>query len=195
MKSTQFINTFYKESGQELTANWDKNKNFTISQESIFKLSKDLLKPFRSFVEPSGSIFYEKHPLLKAIYFQIKYEEKQIKNLLNFLLNSDKLAQALQYQGFDSINDRYIIPISSDSYSHSLGKIISRSASGKTLLVEPIEICQMNDKRIELLHLLEKKIIQISKSFCETVQKNTYFYVMLIITLRLISPFKKFVLL
>ena len=86
--------TFYKESGGKLTANWDKNKNFTISQESIFKLSKDLLKPFRSFVEPSGSIFYEKHPLLKAIYFQIKYEEKQIKNLLNFLLNSDKLAQA-----------------------------------------------------------------------------------------------------
>ena len=133
-----------------------------------------------------------KTPFLKAIYFQIKYEEKQIKNLLNFLLNSDKLAQALQYQGFDSINDRYIIPISSDSYSHSLGKIISRSASGKTLLVEPIEICQMNDKRIELLNLLEKKIIQISKSFCETFKKILLFLrLWLIISLRLISPFQK----
>ena len=165
--------SFFKNATIELTQNWNKNKFFNVSQEKIFQLSKTLLKPFRSFVEEDGAIFYEKHPLLKPIFIQIKNQENQIKNQLKSLLKSDHLAASLQYQAFDSINDRYVIPISSDSYSHSLGKVISRSASGKTLLVEPIEICQMNDKRIELLNLLEKKILQISQKFCEIIQRYT----------------------
>lgn len=164
---------FYKISETDLTKNWIKNKLFIVTSEKINQLTRELLKPFRSFVEPDGTVYYERHPLLKAIYIQIKNEEKQIKLILKNILNSDKFINSLQYNAFDTINDRYVVPISSDSYSHALGKIISRSASGKTLLIEPNEISHLNNKRIELLNLLEKKILQISKMFCETIKSYT----------------------
>ena len=164
---------FYKSSTESITKNWNKNYLFAFPKEKLIQLSKELLKPFRSFVEPDGNIYYERHPSLKIIFSQIRNEEKQIKNNLKNILNSEKFIHSLQYNAFDTINDRYVIPISSDSYSHSLGKIISRSASGKTLLVEPNEISHINDKRIELINLLEKKIFQISKKFCEIIQKYT----------------------
>lgn len=165
--------TFYNHSIEDLTKDWVKANLFIIPKEKVSNLTRDLLKPFRSFVEPDGTVFYEKHPLLKSIFLQIKNEEKQIKLNLKHILNSDKFINSLQYHAFDTINDRYVIPVSSDSYSHSLGKIISRSASGKTLLIEPKEISHINDKRIELITLLEKKIIQISKKFCETIRIHT----------------------
>lgn len=52
---------------------------------------------------------------------------------------------------FDIINDRYVLPVSSDKYSASHGAIIHRSRTGQTLYTEPQEMRPYSLRRSELL--------------------------------------------
>ena len=50
---------------------------------------------------------------------------------------------------YDIINDRYVLAVRSDSYNSELGPIVSRSQSGMTLFVEPYEVREKGNKRID----------------------------------------------
>jgi DNA mismatch repair protein MutS2 len=114
-------------------------------------VNKAFINDFRKFVTSDGEISLDKHPLIRPLYEKQLNIEQRVRGLLNNLLNSSKLQNKIQFNSFDVINDRYVIPIRSDSFQASLGQIISRSDSGNTLFIEPVEIAQLNFQRIELI--------------------------------------------
>lgn len=115
------------------------------------EITKNFLSDFRKFVTSTGEISLDKHPLIRPLYEKQLSIEQKVRGILNNLLNSSKIQNKIQFNSFDVINDRYVIPIKSDSFQSSIGQIISRSESGNTLFVEPQEIGQLNFQRIELI--------------------------------------------
>jgi DNA mismatch repair protein MutS2 len=138
------------------------------AQTFLGKLNKIFLKEFRQLVNKDGSINYEGHPLLKSLHEKKTKLEVSIRNFLGSLQSSN-LHEKLQYTGHDIINDHYVIPIRSDSYSSSIGEIISRSESGNTLFVEPFEIRDLSFKRLNTIVEIQNIIYKITKRFSDVL--------------------------
>lgn len=126
---------------------------------------KSFIKEFRSFVSTDGDIDYFKHPLLRSLYSKQTEIEQTIRKTLNLLGSDASYSDKLQFNGYDIINDRYVVPIKSDSYTSGLGQIISRSETGHTLFVEPVKIRNLNYERLNTVIELEKEIENLSIRF------------------------------
>lgn len=129
------------------------------------------LKEFRTFITKSGDIDFLKHPLLRKIYKEIVELEDSIRKRLSSLKSGD-LSDVLQYEGHDLINDRYVIPIRTDSYRSSHGQIISRSDSGQTLFIEPTSLKDSNYKRLELVIELKKEISALTRKYSNSLKES-----------------------
>lgn len=132
----------------------------------------NFLKEFRSFVSKEGETDYLKHPLLRKLYREIVELEDGIRKKLSHLKTSD-FASSLQYEGHDVINDRYVLPVRTDSYKSSHGQIISRSDSGQTLFIEPKSLKDTNYKRLELIINLKREISNLTRKFSKILKEHT----------------------
>lgn len=133
--------------------------------QKFFK--KDILREFRTFVSPEGEVDYLRHPKLKALYKKQLELEATIRSTLSHLKTSDQFQKSLQFAGHDIINDKYVLPVKSDSFSSQLGVIVARSESGRTLYVEPLKIREFNRERFATLLEIDQIIHEISREFCE----------------------------
>ncbi len=129
------------------------------------KYLNTFLKEFRSFVSTDGEIDYFKHPLLKVLYKEKIDLEQNIRKSLQGLMSDSQWSSKLQFDSFDLINDRYVLPVKSDSYQSTLGQIVSRSDSGQTLFIEPSKIKNMNIARLELVLKLDKELNSLTLKF------------------------------
>lgn len=163
-KSFSFLNFKFKEG-----FNYNKTKT---------RLEKKFLKDFRSFVDDEGEYNYLNHPRLANIYKKILDKESFIRKSINESLN--QLSERVQFNSYDVINDRFVIPIKSDSYSSNIGQIISRSETGNTLYVEPHKVKEQNYRRLELLHELDKEINNLTINYSRTLSEDYYFLSQLI---------------
>ena len=152
-----------------VTSEWNKNDHFLLPHDKTKALKKSFLNPLRKFVEDDGTIYYERHPILKPLFAGLKKEEVLIKSTLNKIIKSKKYSDQLQFEEYDIINDRFVIPIKADSYNYQQGSIIARSSSGKTLFIEPTEIKKNNNSRIEILAQLDNETIKITKTFASII--------------------------
>ena len=134
-------------------------------KKTFQKLNKELKKEFRAFVSPHGEIEYNKHPILKELFQNIEDLEKAIRITITQMINSTELNESLQFNTYDSINDRFVLPIMSSRYKPSFGQIVSRSETGQTLYVEPFQIKNMVDKRIAAIMTLEDTIYKIYEEY------------------------------
>lgn len=132
--------------------------------KTFFK--RNVLKEFRSFVSPEGEVDYFKHPKLKSLYKAQLELEGTIRSTLGHLKNNEDFQQALQFASHDVINDKYVLPVKSDTFSSKLGSIVARSESGRTLYVEPLKIRNFNRERLEILLKIDQIIHEIARDFC-----------------------------
>lgn len=132
----------------------------------LTQLHKVFLKDFRKLVLEDGTINYQGHPQLRMLDEKKTKLEISIRNFLNNL-QSSALYDRMQYSGHDIINDHYVVPIRSDSYSSSIGEIISRSETGNTLYVEPFEIRDLSYKRLNTIIEIQNIIYKLTKQFSE----------------------------
>jgi DNA mismatch repair protein MutS2 len=58
-----------------------------------------------------------------------------------------------------------VVPVRSDSYSSEIGLIVSRSESGQTLFVEPFEVRESCNRRMELVAKIDEIINQLAMKF------------------------------
>jgi DNA mismatch repair protein MutS2 len=124
-----------------------------------------IIKEFRSFVDIDGEVDFFKHPLLRNLYTKQTDIEKTIRKTLSLLGSDSAYSDKLQFSGYDIVNDRYVVPIKSDSYQSHLGQIISRSETGHTLFVEPPKIRNLNFDRLNTVIELQKEIENLSIRF------------------------------
>ena len=141
----------------------DEDNNNHQNQKRIYM--NGFLKEFRSFVDIDGEVDYFKHPLLRNLFSKQTEIEQTIRKTLNLLGSDSNYSDKLQFSGFDIVNDRYVVPIKSDSYQSHLGQIISRSETGHTLFVEPSKIRNLNFDRLNTVIELQKEIENLSIRF------------------------------
>jgi len=123
------------------------------------------IKEFRHLVEKDGFLDFSKHPELVLFTKRLREIEDKLRKNIQDILHDPQINKVLQFNNFDIIFDRFVIPIRSDSYRSELGLIVSRSESGQTLFVEPFEIREFCNKRLELIAKIDEIIHQIEAKF------------------------------
>lgn len=124
-----------------------------------------LLKDFRHLVKKDGDIDFTRHPELQLLTTQLYEQEERLRRLVHDLMRSEEWKPMLQYDGFDVLDERYVLPVRTDSHRSGLGLIISRSESGHTLFVEPYACRDMAQKRLETLSKIKEITYQIEAAF------------------------------
>ena len=140
---------------------------------SIQSLKSKFTKPLRQFVDRTGHANLAKHPKLRAIIEEKNNLETKIRKTIQFLLKDPDLAKRLQFDNYDVINERYTIPIRSDSYTSTIGQIVSRSSTGHTLFVEPKEVRDLCNRRLELISQIDKLVNDICRRYTELIETQT----------------------
>ncbi len=126
------------------------------------QLKRGFINPLRDFVDFSGNVSYERHPLLKKLYAEVLALEHDLRVTIQKTAKTDLYSAKLQMDSYDIINDRYVLAVRSDSYQADLGPIVGRSQSGMTLFVEPLEVREKGNKRIHLLSEIESTILKLT---------------------------------
>ena len=149
--------------------NIPQTENFSLPSQAIDTIRRTFYTPLREFVDPTGKLSYERHPLLKELYRKVLEEEQELRNLIQKISQSETYKSRLQLENFDIINDRYVLAIRSDSYQAHLGNIVSRSQSGMTLFVEPFPIREKGNKRLHLLSEIESTILHLTINLSKVI--------------------------
>lgn len=163
--SIEFLFNFYPHLTHLNIISLDKDALNTFKQS----INKSFLKSFRKFVAANGDIEFEKHPKLRPLYLEQTEIEGKIRAFLAKSMSEGELASTLQFQSFDIINERYILPIRSDAYQSKFGQIVARSETGHTLFVEPHQIAKHNHKRLETLLKIDEIIAKIERELMESL--------------------------
>ena len=163
---------------------WDNISSFQelklieLTKEDLNKtkqlINQKFLKTFRKFVARDGEINFENHPDLRPLFLSKTEIELKIRKNINYLLNDNEFSQNLQFNSYDIINDRFVVPIKSDHYQSSMGQIVTRSDTGHTLFVETTSIGKDNRKRIEYILEIEKILAKIELDI--TVQLSEFLF-------------------
>ncbi|WP_372651952.1 Smr/MutS family protein [Halobacteriovorax sp.] len=133
------------------------------------KIRNKFINKFRVLVSKDGQESLENHPQLSPLYKELREIEQGLRRNISTSAKKDLYSKVLQYSEHDIINDRYVLAIRSDSYNSKLGVIIAKSSTGMTLFVEPYELRERSNQRIQIMAQIDAIINEICKNFCNTI--------------------------
>lgn len=136
-----------------------------LAQVDYRPFERKVLREFRHLVDESGELFLERHPELAELNRRLRETEERIRRTIQEWINEPKNQKTLQYHSYDVHYDRFVVPVRTDSYRSELGLIVSRSDSGQTLFVEPFEVREACNRRIELIAKIDEIITQLARKF------------------------------
>ncbi|MFP5385477.1 MAG: endonuclease MutS2 [Bacteriovoracia bacterium] len=128
-------------------------------------VQRKFLKEFRNLVDSSGEVHYDRHPELSDLTRRLRELEERIRRTVQDWINNPSHSKLLQYNSYDVHYDRFVVPVRSDSYKSELGLIVSRSESGQTLFVEPYEVREACNRRLEMIAKIDEIINQLAIRF------------------------------
>ncbi len=131
---------------------------------------KNLIRPFRKFVDSSGDIDYSSHPILGELYKKQSKVDQKANKLLRDIIQDWKTKEILQIDTYDIIQGHFILIVKTDHYNSTLGSIISRSDSGQTLYIEPTELSALSFERKKITMEIEKEIFQICVQYSDILR-------------------------
>ena len=131
------------------------SQNFNDSKANVFHLDiqlfdRRILNQLRSFVTKTGDINESGFSEMRELNEAISRIEHEARKAAQEIRRTD-IRYSSEAGEFDIINERYVLPISSDRYSAACGPIIHRSRTGMTLYVEAPAMQSYSLKRSELL--------------------------------------------
>jgi DNA mismatch repair protein MutS2 len=128
-------------------------------------IHRKFLKEFRHLVDSHGEVHYDRHPELAELNRRLKEVEERIRRTVQDWINVPQNQKILQYNSYDVHYDRFVVPVRSDSYRSDVGIIVSRSESGQTLFVEPYEVRDACNRRLELIAKIDEVMNQLAIKF------------------------------
>ena len=134
-------------------------------------IQRKFLREFRHLVDSSGEVHFERHPELRDFMQRLRELEDRIRKIIQEWINTPANQKTLQYNSYDVHYDRFVVPVRSDSYRSDIGLIVSRSESGSTLFVEPFEIRDACNRRLELIAKIDEIINQLAMKFSRTLSE------------------------
>jgi DNA mismatch repair protein MutS2 len=136
-----------------------------IAEIDFTSFQKNFLREFRHLVDSSGEVHFDRHPELLELNKRFRELEDRIRKNIQEWINHPQHQKILQYNSFDVHYDRFVVPIRSDSYRSDIGQIVSRSESGSTLYVEPYEVRDACNRRLELIAKIDEIINHLAIKF------------------------------
>ena len=136
-----------------------------LGEMDFLPIQRKFLKEFRHLVDSSGDVHYDRHPELSDLNQRLRELEDRIRKTVQEWLNLPVHQKILQYNSYDVHYDRFVVPVRSDSYRSDIGLIVSRSESGQTLFVEPFEVRDACNRRLELIAKIDELINQLALKF------------------------------
>ena len=149
-------------------------QDYSLENDKINKIKRNFINPLRDFVDYSGNVSYERHPVLKKLYAEVLALENDLRITIQKTARTELYSTKLQMDNYDIINDRYVLAVRSDSYNSDLGPIVSRSQSGMTLFVEPYDVREKGNKRIHLLSEIESTILKLTIELSKVIHSYTH---------------------
>lgn len=140
---------------------------FTDESLNLFvrELKRNFLKKVENYLTPTGWDFAH-HPQMGPIILKLSGIERRLRAEVQGIMREDLYQNALQFDQYDVINNRFVIPIQSDHFKQEMGNIIAHSSSGRTLFVEPFQLSRLSSERLELESLLEAMQYRFSIDVC-----------------------------
>jgi DNA mismatch repair protein MutS2 len=136
-----------------------------ISAMDFVPVQRKFLKEFRHLVDNTGEVHFDRHPELSELNRRLRELEDRIRKTVQEWINNQANQKILQYNSYDVHYDRFVVPVRSDSYRSDIGLIVSRSDSGQTLFVEPFEVRDFCNRRLELIAKIDEIINQLTIKF------------------------------
>jgi DNA mismatch repair protein MutS2 len=143
-----------------------------IQEPDYHPVQRKLLREFRHLVDGDGSLHLDRHPELADVSRRLRELEERIRRSVQDWLNRPEHQRLLQYQSYDVHHDRFVVPVRSDSYRAELGFIVSRSETGQTLFVEPFEVREQCNRRMELIAKIDEIINQLALKFSRSFAQH-----------------------
>ena len=137
----------------------------SISEIDFVPVQRKYLKEFRHLVDEDGEVHFDRHPELNDLTKRLRELEERIRKSVQDWINDPQHNKLLQYSSYDVHYDRYVVPVRSDSYRSELGLIVSRSESGSTLFVEPTQVREQCNRRMEMIAKIDEIINQLAMKF------------------------------
>lgn len=134
-------------------------------------LNRRFLREFRHLVDDSGEVHFDRHPELAELNRRLRELEERIRRTVQEWINEPQNQKVLQFNNYDVIYDRYVVPVRSDSYRSDIGLIVSRSESGQTLFVEPFQVRESCNRRLELVAKIDEIINQLAVKFSHALSE------------------------
>ncbi|WP_408098453.1 endonuclease MutS2 [Peredibacter sp. HCB2-198] len=144
-----------------------------ISEMDFQTIQRKFLREFRHLVDSSGEVHFERHPELADLNRRLRELEDKIRKTVQEWINNAANQKVLQYNSYDVHYDRFVVPVRSDSYRSDLGLIVSRSESGQTLFVEPFEVRDACNRRLELIAKIDEIINQLAMKFSRLLGEHS----------------------
>ena len=108
-------------------------------------------------VSEDGEILDTASPTLRKLRFDLRGANQRLQERLRTLVN--EFGGALQEPIVTIRNDRYVVPVRSDSRGQVRGIIHDQSSSGATVFVEPLVVVELNN-RVRQLQVEERQEIE-----------------------------------
>lgn len=140
-----------------------------IGETDFQPVQRKFLREFRHLVDSSGEVHFDRHPELADLNRRLRELEDRIRKTVQEWINNPSNSKLLQYNNYDVHYDRFVVPVRSDSYRSDLGLIVSRSESGQTLFVEPYEVRDACNRRLELIAKIDEIINQLAMKFSRQI--------------------------
>ncbi len=140
-----------------------------IQEIDFLPIQRKYLKEFRHLVDSTGDVHFDKHPELSELNKKLRELEDRLRKSIQDWINQPSNSKVLQFTSYDVHYDRFVVPVRSDSYRSELGLIVSRSESGQTLFVEPFEVREMCNRRIEVMAKIDEIINNLCLKFSRQI--------------------------
>ena len=137
----------------------------SIAEIDFLPVQRKFLKEFRHLVDEDGEVHFDRHPELADLTKRLRELEERIRRSVQKWINEPQNNKILQYSSYDVHHDRYVVPVRSDSYRSEIGLIVSRSESGSTLFVEPSQVRESCNRRMEIVAKIDEIINQLAMKF------------------------------
>ncbi|HLZ60604.1 MAG TPA: endonuclease MutS2 [Ktedonosporobacter sp.] len=116
-----------------------------------------IVRRIEETVSEEGEVLDSASPALRKLRFEIRGANQRLQERLRTLVN--EFSGSLQEPIITMRNDRYVVPVKSESRSHVRGIIHDQSASGATVFIEPMVVVELNNK-VRQLQIEERQEIE-----------------------------------
>ncbi len=147
-------------------------ENFPLLADTVAKIPdlRRLLSSLHGKILPGGEIDDGASPELRQLRREISGLRTRIHHVLEAILRSQP--SAVQDEIITFRNDRFVIPVRTDSRSHVPGVVHGLSSSGQTTFVEPLSVIERNNDLVRLREQEETEIARILFSMTEELRAN-----------------------